>query len=534
MTKTIGDLFSGPGSNPIGVLLPTAILPVWDPSLGTKTGGALVSVAQTAMLTVTEANKNTQHGTFGLVDWILPKPTNTTGDYAALQASLNAAGAGSRLLAPQGTYLLNTIPGVPEGCEVHGAGDSPTTGTVFKMANAANLDAVIASVGWLTASTTPPVGVQTHYFDFCVDGNRTNQSSGAGHGLVVFNQGSKVERIQAKNCLGDGIRADSGTQAGFGLSTSCNEIKINNCTARNNGGTGIHFAEFNTTARLTDGFVRNCIVDGNSNGDYGIRIDGAAGHIVENNHVYACRKSSIRCDRAFGIRIADNYCEGYGFSTTVGTYYGIDCDTSPALDKAMITIKGNQVITPITNPATGTTLYGIGVQASSGATEICVEITGNILRGRTWTTPTTAIILHNAANTTTFNVREGNVIESTWDVPVLIGSLTGLNLVSVSTGETRWATTTFSATPTILPARVEAASGMWGMTLTGNVTAMTWTAGRDGQMATVIFTQDATGGRTVAWPASFVNPTAPTTTANAVTAQTFVYVAAISKWVHCQ
>lgn len=489
---------------------------------------------RTYHLTVPESTKNADHTSLGLVDWILPKPTGTSADYAAFQASLNAAPSGARYFAPQGIYTFTSIPGVPAPSEVHGAGKNPTTGTVFRMANGANLDAVLCDAGWLSLSGSPPAGAAVNYYDFVVDGNRTNQTSGAGHGLVTFGQGATIERIDARNTIGDGIRPSSGTQAGVAMTTSCNEIKVRWCTGFNCGGSAIHFAEFNTSAKLTDGFVNDCVINGNSNGDYGIRIDGAAGHVVSRNHVYAVKKSSYALYRFFGIRCTDNYGEGFGIHATPGTYCCFDLEAGGGLDGGMATISGNQAIGPITAPASGTILYGIAVQASSAVTEASCTITSNILRGRAGVGAlSTAILIHNASSSSTFNVVEAhNVIDSAWDVPILIGLLTTVNLASTfNTGQARLVNTTFSATPTILPARVEAAGGLWTMTLTGNVTSMTMTAGRDGQRATFIFTQDATGSRTVAWPASFVNPAAPTSTANAVTAQTFVYVAAISKWV---
>lgn len=486
---------------------------------------------RTYHLTVPESTKNADHTTFGLVDWILPKPTTTSADAAAVQAAINAAPSGARFLAPQGVYTFNAIVSIPASSELHGAGKNPTVGTVFKMANAANLDTVLCDAGWLSLSATPAATASTNYFDFCVDANRTNQSSGAGHGVVGFSQGSTFERLDARNTIGIGICPNSGTQAGFAMTTSCNEIKIKWCTGFNCGEAFIRFKEFNAVAKLTDGFVTDCVYNGNSNGDYGIRVDGAAGHIITNNHIYAVKKSSIAALRNFGVRISDNYVEGFGIHATPGTYCGIDCELSGALDGAMISITGNQVIAPITNPATGTVLYGIAVQASSAVTEASAEITGNILRGRTWTTPTTAILIHNASSSSTFHVREENIVDSAWDVPILIGSLTRINLVSLSTGQARFAMTAFSATPTILPARVEAANQMWGTTLTGNITGMTMTAGRDGQLATLITKQDATGSRTVVWPTNSTGLVAPAAGANAVTAQTVKWVEALSLWV---
>lgn len=495
-------------------------------------GGMLASAVRTFTLTVPEASKNTDHTSLGLVDWILPKPTNSSGDYAAFHAAVIAAPNGARYLMPQGTYSFTSTPGIPAGCEVHGSGRGATYGTVLKMANAANLDAVICDAGWQSASTTPAAGAQTSYYDFTVDGNRTNQTSGLGHGLVTFTQGAMIERVEARNTIGDGICVASGTQAGFGMTGSCNEVKVAWCHTFNCGGAGIHFDEFNAVAKLTDGFVSKCVCDGNSNGDYGILIDGFAGHLVTGNHIYAVKKDSIRCDRAFSGTIDHNYMEGFGVHATPGSYYAINCDTVGMQDHASLIIDHNRIVTPITNPATGTALFGIGVLAASSISAANVVITGNVLRGRTWTTATTAILVHNTSGTTVTNVVEkGNIITEAWDVPITIGSALTINLTSGdNTGQDRLSATTFSATPTLLPARVEAAGG-WLMTLTGNVTAMTMTAGRDGQEAVITFVQDGTGSRTVVWPTNSSGMAAPASAASSITTQKMRWISALTKWV---
>lgn len=517
-------------------LVPHGAILSTDLDLIGNAGGDLHRVGKTTSrtyaLTVPESTKNADHTMLGLVDWIMPKPTGTSADYAAFQAALDAAPSGTRYLIPQGIYTFNNIPGVPAGCDVVGAGKSPTFGTVLKMANGANLDAVIADAMWLSASGSPAASASTNYYNLVVDGNRTNQTGGAGHGLVTFSQGSHIERIDARNTIGVGIRPSSGTQAGVAMTTSCNEIKIRWCTGFNCGEAFIRFFEFNAVGKLTDGFVDDCVYNGNSNGDYGIRVDAAAGHIVTNNHIYAVKKSSLALLRFFGIRCSDNYCEGFGIHATPGTYCGIDLELSGGLDGGMASITGNQIIAPITAPASGTILYGIAVQASSAVTEASAEITGNILRGRAGVgASSTGVLIHNASAASTFHVREENIVDSAWDVPILIGSLARINLVSLSTGQARFAMTTFSATPTILPARVEAANQMWGTTLTANITAMTMTAGRDGQLASFITKQDATGSRTVVWPTNSTGFVAPAAGANVVTMQTGKWVEALSLWV---
>jgi hypothetical protein len=66
------------------------------------------------------------------------------------------------------------------------------------------------------------------------------------------------------------------------------------------------------------------------------------------------------------------------------------------------------------------------------------------------------------------------------------------------------------------PAFNAAAANGFQMTLTGNVTSSTISGVVAGQVVGFFFIQDATGGRTVAWPSSFVGAVQPDPTPNAV------------------
>jgi len=58
--------------------------------------------------------------------------------------------------------------------------------------------------------------------------------------------------------------------------------------------------------------------------------------------------------------------------------------------------------------------------------------------------------------------------------------------------------------------------------LTGNVTSLTVSGASAYQEITLMFVQDATGGRTVAFPANVKSPGTPSTTANATSIQKFI------------
>lgn len=71
---------------------------------------------------------------------------------------------------------------------------------------------------------------------------------------------------------------------------------------------------------------------------------------------------------------------------------------------------------------------------------------------------------------------------------------------------------------------------MFVLTLTGNVTSSSMQSNTAGQMAEFVLCQDATGGRTFAWPANFSNPPSINTTANFCTTAQFVYDTNTLKW----
>lgn len=77
----------------------------------------------------------------------------------------------------------------------------------------------------------------------------------------------------------------------------------------------------------------------------------------------------------------------------------------------------------------------------------------------------------------------------------------------------------FSATPVFECAK----ASTFEITLTGNVTSSTLLDITEGQRVTFIIKQDATGGRTFAWPTNMIGAPAVNPGGNAVTAQTFYY-----------
>lgn len=108
------------------------------------------------------------------------------------------------------------------------------------------------------------------------------------------------------------------------------------------------------------------------------------------------------------------------------------------------------------------------------------------------------------------------------------GSNWETTVIPNATGYTRTQSDTFAASYTPDPTFVEGHE----VTLTANITVNNVAAPKAGQKLTLIFTQDATGSRTVTWGTAYKlkNGFAITSTASSITSATFVYTVA-GNWV---
>lgn len=89
---------------------------------------------------------------------------------------------------------------------------------------------------------------------------------------------------------------------------------------------------------------------------------------------------------------------------------------------------------------------------------------------------------------------------------------------------------TFGATMNLQALAVRQRSNIARVTLTANMTGPTMDAGYDGEVWRFDIIQDATGSRTIAWPANAVNFLAPTAAASSHTVFDAVYDSASAKW----
>lgn len=454
-------------------------------------------------------------------------------DAPALQAFFSAVTPGSKAVLPAGLWILNATVQYPADLTIDGASKDGLYGTRLKMADGANLDAVLASSQWFSASATPAAAEPTNISNLYIDCNQANQASGLGIGLVTMNYGSRIHRVAVQRARTDGFRASGLTKAGVEITNSMPAIRFTECDAANFLTTGIRVLEAGATAHVIDGWIKDCFIDGAGVGESAINIDVTAGWQIHGNHGFNVTKSMCKCSRGFRAKVQGNYFEGFGSSAAAGTYCGVDFEATGLSNGASVHVTGNNIHAGTATLTAGTVLYGVAVQVATAATTAVVEVSGNTIQGRTHTTPTTGLLIHqqtDAAGIT--DAEEANIILG-WDVPILIGGNTSIRLKSSGGGQQRALATTFSATPIVNPAKVEGASGLYIMTLTANITSLTTNqAGRDGQKMTFLLTQGGVGSFTVAWSASFVNPPTLRTAAGAVDSVSYIYSAALAKWVY--
>ena len=208
------------------------------------------------------------------------------------------------------------------------------TGTILKQADGANLDAIVASSGFLENKpyTDSPVFIRNIH----INGNRKNNTKAATAGLVMRSWLSVVEYVQIKNMGGDGIRLTNISSDGTGLKSTQVNGRIANNFITHSGGHGVFIQDSQNAVTdwiLSDNWIA-------SSGKDGIHMDNAAGWYVERNHIYGVPQNAIYAHRLFGTSISNNYIEGFGETNKTGNWYGIYASLQG--DKAS-TIANNRI-----------------------------------------------------------------------------------------------------------------------------------------------------------------------------------------------
>lgn len=361
-----------------------------SPPLKVTTGAAVGSVLGS------DASGNATWG-FPTADWINvkwwgAKGDGSTDDATAIQNAINAAHAGQVVYFPAGTYIVGTTLTLASNVLYLGSDED---NTIIKMKAGANLAAVAATTGWVGSTATYSVN-PLHIQHLGFDGNRSAQTGGTGHGVVLQTYYATVEGCTFENTLGDGLRFDAyGANGTTVIGNTMVENRVERIQCRSNGGSGFVVND-GTHNKATDGWLRDCIVD--TPGVHGIWIGAGAGWTVDGCHVYNIPQSGIRVDRAFETRIINNYVESCGSSTTVGTYALIDCINFAANDNGQGSVIATNTVYFQGPPGNvGSTIAGIAFQSASGGSAN-VAIVGNQVFC-TGTTGLSAILLQNQSNT---------------------------------------------------------------------------------------------------------------------------------------
>lgn len=257
-------------------------------------------------------------------------------------------------------------------------------GTIFKQANGANLDYLAASLGYTTSGAGQAMGAPVWLDGLCLDGNKANQTSGNGHGLVLANWRSTVRSCAIIQTRGHGIYLTDRNTTANNLSGLGFENRIESCIIDSTGGRGIYVA--NGQNLLTDGFLVNTPVG--FTGLEGIRVDSATGWRINGCHVYAVNLDGILVQAAYGTRIHDNYVEGFGsyagtLAYSAGTTYSRYQLALSSGATYYSLVDGNVGNTPVSSPtqwqatAGGVSVYGIG--SLVGAYPRAIHIHDNVV-----------------------------------------------------------------------------------------------------------------------------------------------------------
>lgn len=193
--------------------------------------------------------------------YVVPPSGDTTGvtDFAAINGKL---AAGKAVLLSNGTYWINALLSIPSGGALlgpPGAVNTAPTGpdvmpAIIKLAANSNTHMINIS------------GNNTYVGNLELDGNKANQSSGFGNG-ILFNGFTYAvfERVFVHDQRFRGINGVSGVAA-----------RVIDCAVSNNGEAGIV-----TDSASTDWTVRGCYVNNNTN--EGLNLNGFVHHIYQND-----------------------------------------------------------------------------------------------------------------------------------------------------------------------------------------------------------------------------------------------------------
>lgn len=294
---------------------------------------------------------------------------NTTADDNTIQTALNAASAGDTVHVDGPCQADATIT-VPDSITFEGDGD----GTIIKMANGANLKALVASSTWSSNFTSTNTGQTIRRF--VLDGNVANNASVASGGavLVLRAYNSRFTDLDVENGDRDGILISNASSNGTALTgTSVNSV-IERVNVHDMTEVGVHVVDGGNA--MTDWAFSDSWVHDTGTGFSTIYSENGAGWNVTNVHTYGTSVDAVHVERCFGTRLTALYVEDFGKQATNNTtYHGIYCKVQG--DSGTV-IANNFVGMYTTLPAAGNLHY---IEAQENYSTAAVAVTGNTVRG---------------------------------------------------------------------------------------------------------------------------------------------------------
>lgn len=413
-------------------------------------------------------------------------------DTDAIQRTLDAAAqTGSEAFLPPGTYLVSA-PGVTlaAGVTLRGAGES----SIVFVANGTGTQAITLGSGSTVC-------------DLKVDGNKANQSTGAGGAAInALADNCRVERCTVVNAFYYGIRGVNADgiklignriidSAHIGIFVEANALAVTdvldpviseNYVDRSalgagvvEGGIKIHG---NNTQRVMRALVErntvlmpaspssaaalcievwhgcpHAVIAGNttSGGSMGISVDTSDYSTVTGNTLTGMSLYGIEVPLSTGVTVAGNTIQGLG----AGTSRGIITNNVPG---ATVTITGNTV---------SECLRGISIQGSERAV-----VSGNTVRRANGVVTDYGInIASTSRNTVTGNLVSGDfakslVFDTCTDVTAVGNSLTGYSQHGIMV----YAATAITISVCVIGNRFAGSAGVgYGTLLSGGATVAT-------------------------------------------------------------
>jgi hypothetical protein len=274
-------------------------------------------------------------------------------DASTIQSAINGSANGDEIVISGSCTINATIRLVGNRSY---RGDSPYT--TLTASPGSNLAAVLASDSWTdnTSTTGAPITLR----DLTVNAN-TAANPSSGDAVVIRSWNTTVSAIHIENARMNGLRVTNTSRNGTTLTNTQVNGDIHNLFVENSGGTGIYVQDSGnavTDWSLTDSRVA-------SSGADAIKLDNAAGWIIERNHVYGVGGTGINADSLFATSLNDNYVEDFA---TNGIGVSVQGDAGSTIaDNRIFQFGGS-----------GSTFLAVK-QVNYGTGQLAV--TGNMIRG---------------------------------------------------------------------------------------------------------------------------------------------------------